>query len=222
MKRSKLCLLALVALLQGAPAATISTLPSPHDGFTDATWNHWVGQAFQITTAPATVVSVSLPIIITAPNANFVVRVVGSTSSNPNVPDMANVRATLYHSDAFVQNNAVQIIVFTLQPGQPVQVLDADTRYWLIMGATDPDFNEANSAGLAKWSYTNTNALPVGPSDAAALLNFVAESGTAGTGWTALPQSPQRFGLELTPVPEPGTACLLIFTMGLINRRNRC
>jgi hypothetical protein len=67
-KRSSVCLLTLLSSAQIINAASIfSNIGSPHNGYTDATWNHWVGQAFQVTSnAPASLItSVSLPLLTT-------------------------------------------------------------------------------------------------------------------------------------------------------------
>jgi hypothetical protein len=219
----KLALLLVLTLLSTAPAATISTLGSAHAAYTDATWNFWVGQAFQVTSmAPASLVtSVSVPVIVYDPNVNFVVRVVGSLSTNPNAPDLANVRATLSSSGSQVAGTTVQLLELTPKAGEPIQPVEADKRYWVIMGNADPDHNQTNAAGRYAWSYTNTMAPAAGPTDELAMLNVVAESGTAGTGWTVLNQSPQRLGISLVPVPEPGIAGLLLIATGLIFRRLR-
>lgn len=223
MKLSFLFCLGLLCTARLSTAATVSTLSSAHAGYTNATWNLWVAQAFQVSSmAPAFLVtSVRVPLIVLDPNLNFVVRVVGSLSTNPNAPDVANIRATLSSSGSQVQGTTVQVLEFTPEAGESSQPLEGDKRYWVIMGNTGPDFDQGNTAGRYAWSYTNTNVPAAGPTDEIAILNIVAESGTAGTDWVVLNLSPQRIGISLTPVPEPGSTGLLLLATGLVSRRRR-
>lgn len=209
-------------------ATVISTINSTHAGFTDASWNKWVGQAFEIVsginpgpTPGALVTSVSIPLIVYEPNANFVVRVVGSMPNSPNIPNMEDIRAVLTSSASQVQNTTVQVINFAPKPGEPVNPLGLENRFWVILGVTEPDSEQTNSAGRYGWSYTDTMASAPAVGDGAAILNVGAESSTAGAGWAVFTQSPQRVSITLVAVPEPGVISLLLMTSGLMFRRSR-
>ena len=212
---------ALLATVHPASAATLSTLSMAGAGFVLVTWNTWKSQSFSLS-APAVsseVVSLTLRLEVIVPNANFVVRIVGSRAT-PGRPDMSDVRAELRPS-SMPSGTAVQTVSFARDPGLIFPPLEADTTYWLIAGMTDQDYDQPTPSGLVRWHYAGAPGQAPGAESGWAVGTAVASSGTAGENWVPVIQTPFLFSMTAMPVPEPVTSAMLVSAALLVFHRRR-
>jgi hypothetical protein len=216
------CLLIAICLLGcgGAAAATLSTLSKASTGNDLLTWNTWKGQEFKLdaTATSSQITSVSLRLEILVPNLNFVVRIVGSQGS-PGKPNMADIRASLLPITSLA-TTALATITFEANPSTSYPPLDPESSYWLIAGMTDPDFEQANPAGLIRWHYAGTNGQDAGATPGWTLGSQIAYSDTAGGDWFPSAAEPYLFSITATPVPEP-TSLLGAVVLAMQLRRRR-
>lgn len=215
---------AILALMfaQGASAATLGTATLPSSGNDLVTWNTWKAQSFTMSdiTVPSIIESVSLSLEVVVPNANFVVRVVGSTGT-PGRPNMTDIRAEL-RPTAPLAGTAVTLLSFESDPAATFPALQPDATYWLIAGMTAADFDESSPAGIVRWYYTGTHGQSPGAQDGWKVGGMVASSDTEGGDWAPVNETPFLFTITAIPViPEPGSCGLLLSTAVFFLRRRR-
>ena len=212
---------ALLLAHQNTAAATLSTMAMPDAGYDLVTWNTWKAQSFSLaaTTAPGAVLSVSLSLEVVVPNANFVVRVVGSTGT-PARPDISDIRAEL-RPVAMPVGVAVAVVTFASDSGFTSPPLAAEATYWLVAGMTGEDFNQPLPAGLVRWHYAGTYGQDAGAQPGWTVGSTIASSDTAGGDWVPVTGTPYLFDLTAVPVPvpEPSAAALLPVTALCYPRR---
>lgn len=212
---------ALLCVAGRSAAATLSTMTMPSAGHDLVTWNTWKGQSFSTlaTMAPAAVTSVTLRLEIIVPNASLVVRVVGS-GGTPGIPDMSDVRAEL-RPVAPPTGTAVAPVTFAGDPAVTFPPLEAGATYWLVAGMTAEDFSRDSPAGLVRWHFTAVQGQDPGGEPGWAVGSAIASSGTAGTDWLPMVETPFQFSLTAVPVPEPAGCGLLLSSAFLVLRRRR-
>ena len=216
-----LILAAVVLMAHQASAATLSTLAAPDGGHDLVTWNTWKGQSFTLaaTTSPSAVISVTLRLEVLAPNANFVVRIVGS-SGTPGRPDMADIRAEL-RPVALPVGTAVALVTFARDPVLTFPALEADATYWLIAGMTAADYDQPTPAGLVRWHYAGAQGQDPGAETGWTVGHSVATSDTEGGDWVPVIETPFQFEMTAMPVPEPAAATMLLAPSLVFLRRRR-
>lgn len=212
-------LITALSLCQAAPAETVSSLELPAiDREIAVSHNQWLASSFTAGPDAQTmrVEEISIRVSCLWPNANPFIAITGSEGGKP---DLSDVRVV---TDATALNDPVHLnapFTLTLQPdesGGPAELLP-DQDYWLVFGFTAPDYYSDLPSGLFFWSYAATGP---GMQDADwSLGSLTATGGTAGQNWSTEASTPYSFGITLTPVPEPGSAALLLAGACILLRR---
>jgi hypothetical protein len=218
---SKLIAVAFLFASGPAVAATLATLPSPSAGHDLVTWNSWKGQSFVLSTTATScvVISATLSLEVVVPNANMVVRVVGSTGT-PGQPNMSDIRAEL-RPMAWPTGTAVVPLTFTSDPAKTFPALEADAVYWLVAGMTSEDVEQTSPAGLVRWHYAGAHGQTPGAEPGWAVGTKVASSNTAGDEWYPVTETPFLFSVTAIPIPEPSTLAFCLAPVILVMRRRR-
>ena len=213
-------LLTALILCQSAHAETVSSLDLPAiDREVAVSHNQWLASSFMAGPDAQTmrVEEISIRVACLWPNANPFIAITGSEGGKP---DLSDVRVV---TDATALNDPVHLnapFTLTLQPdesGGPAE-LAPDQEYWVVFGFTAPDYYSDLPSGLFYWSYAATD--PAMASGADWMLGaLTATGGTEGQNWTTEKTSPYSFGVTLTPVPEPGSAALLLAGACILLRR---
>ncbi len=219
---------ALIALILSMPLPSasagllhLSTLGAPFsdDGIA-VSYNQWLASSIVAASdaTPMTLKELSVRIATIVPNNHLFVGITGSLAGRP---DLSN---TLIETNVAPINASDSTpSTLSLQPTAATKdvILQPDATYWLVIGATQPDPDQApHDAGLYRWSYTTANG-PFSEAQGWTVGAFTANGNTAGQTWSPVMETPYSFSASLSAVPEPQAAVLMMLVMAstLLNRR---
>lgn len=213
-------LVASIALYGGGLfAATLSTISLPDDGYDVITYNSWKGQSFTLGTSAdiGKLTKAQFQLEIVVANISLVARIVGSTPGT-GTPDMSDVYTQLTPTNPNPGSN-LQPVLFEEDQTIASKALAAGATYWLVIGMTAVDNEQSSPAGIVRWHYAATNGQGSGAPAGWNVGAKTAVSGTGGAAWSASTTTPYLF--DVTLVPEPGLAALLLPAALLTLRRRR-
>lgn len=185
------CLLLLAIRAKGG---VLSTLQQQQAGEDVVTYNTWQSTSFSIAEGAGSyrLRSVTLQLEQLVANANFFVRVTGSTPLG--VPDNEAVIAE-FAIPADLRSGAVTLPV---KPDPDPLLLPGQT-YWLTLGITALDNDQPLPAGLYRWKYAATNQQDSPSAQGWTLGCCSASSSTGGTNWSAAAVTPFLFSIQARP-----------------------
>ena len=204
----------------------LSTLNIPTDGVVPLGHNLWhataVGSDLEETTLDLRLDAITLRIETVVPNANLFV---GVTTSQFFVPNMSEIVAIM-NVDPLILDpvlNTVSEVRLLPSDATPNPILTAGQNYWLVVGVTEPDYEQEDlPTGLYRWSYASLGS-PVESIAGWSIPSKIANAGTAGVLWAPSDETPYSFGFEVTAIPEPSVmVCLVgLFALAYVGGRRR-
>ena len=207
----------------GLTAATLATLSLADDGHDLVTYNSWKGQSFSLSTTAETgkITAATFRLEIVIANTKLVARVVGSVAGT-GAPDMSDVYTQL-RITTNPTGTTLQPVFFQEDPEITSRLMVQGATYWLVIGMTDEDHEQASPAGLIRWHFASTNGQDPDAPAGWQVGVMTAASGTAGSNWSPVATTPYLFDVTLTPapIPEPGLAALLLPAALFSFRRRR-
>lgn len=186
-------------------AAVISTASLTPGGTDLVTWNSWKGQSFSIAEgqAPVRVIAANLTMDVVMPNRYVTVRVVGANPGD-GTPNMEDIRAELFTSQQQQGAMGTQLS-FEAPPDQILPIMESGN-FWLIVGMTEVDLDEATPSGLLGWHFSTTHGQDVTTTPGWSVGRSIAISGTSGSGWIIAEETPFLMSITAVTVPEPSSA----------------
>ncbi|WP_338684356.1 hypothetical protein [Haloferula helveola] len=204
--------------------AAVSSLDLPTStSNATASYNQWLGTSIQAGAAADPEVfagGLTMRIQKLVPNANTTIMIVGETGL---APDLSKVLA-VYDTSPFDSLPTGVDSLVTVLPDPEILPLGhlpsvEGERAWIVFGVTAPDFDQALATGLYYWRFATATGPTIDDEHDYSVGDRVAESGTAGTGWSSSVDTPYSFSLEI--VPEPGVAMLTAIAAISLLRRKR-
>jgi hypothetical protein len=188
-------MLACAAAATPSAAAVLGTLQQASAGYDVVSFNSWQASSFTLADNAGTyrVRQVKLHLAQIMPNANLILRITGSKFGRP---DNADVRAELQIPASLpVTAGAVNFEA----SASPDPLLVPGQTYWLVLGISALDLDEAQPAGLVRWSYAATSAADAPSAAGWSIGNNTASSGTNGSDWQASANTPYLFAISARP-----------------------
>jgi hypothetical protein len=217
------CMGSIVSMAGQGVVALSAPKGAAKSGASEVNYNQWLATSFVSDACASTLLAdaISMAIEYVQPNQNYFLAIVGTTAGRP---DLGNVRALADTTPAYwgAPQGFSQLVEFKFKTDGTRQVLLPSERYWVVLGATNPDLDSPNPAGLYRWSFLDS-PVPVVSHDGWSVSNVTATGNTAGQNWSVETNTPFGFSLTLVnAVPEPASAGLGIaagFLFLILRRR---
>ena len=213
-----LTLLPVVFISAAETPLDLLALPAS-DGDAVVSQNQWLASSFiSGEEAPAyRVEALTIRLDCVAANASVFM---GITASVNGRPDLSDIRVMFDETPLTVDTHSSGAFSMTLEPdytfSDPILMSGGD--YWLVFGVTSPDWESPQPAGLYHWSYT-TDGGPYAASGGWSVGSAIATGNTGGQNWMPENNTPYLFKLEVSAIPEPSAAVLLLMAGVLFGRR---
>ncbi|WP_411845982.1 choice-of-anchor R domain-containing protein [Roseibacillus persicicus] len=202
-----------------------SSLSQESYGRDRVSYNQWLATSIDVGESEEAfrVSSVTLRARVLYPNANVYVALYGTEGLRPSAAETFVLfdASSLAYAPSSPDSADFQLSPVEGSTGTEA-VLQPGQRYWLVLGVSDHDYDQDVSTGLYEWDYIESGKQISQDGNLIQIADTIAAGGTGGQNWEPVSASPQSFGIQLSPVPEPGvTSLLLCVLLGGLSVRRR-